>query len=127
MNTQKVYRIVLHVSYTTIAFKQKLHLQRNVSKPPFHVVGYTRGLHETMVLEPWTDRELIPIHSKIGNVRVIKSRRMRWAGRVACVGDRRGLYRVLVGRPEGERAIGRLRYRWEDNIKTCYKKRSGKI
>jgi len=71
MNTQKVYRIVLHVSYTTTAFKQKFHLQRNVSKPPFHVVGYARGLYETTVLEPWTGRDLIPIHSKIINVRVI--------------------------------------------------------
>ena len=58
---------------------------------------------------------------------MVKSRRMRWAGRLACVGDRRGLYRVLVGRPDGERPIGRPRCRWEDNIKTRYKKRSGKM
>ena len=104
INTQMVYRVVLHVSYTT-AFKQKLHLQRNVSKPPFHVVGYTRNLYETTVLEPWTGRDLIPIHSKISIVRVSKSSRMRWTGNAECVGDRRGVYRVLVGRPEGKRLI----------------------
>jgi hypothetical protein len=41
---------------------------------------------------------------------------MRWAGHVACVGERRGAYRVLVGKPEGNRSLGRPKYRWEDNI-----------
>ena len=50
-------------------------------------------------------------------MRVIKSRRMRWAGHVACMGERRGVYRVLVGKPEGNRPLGRLTRRWEDNIK----------
>jgi hypothetical protein len=50
-------------------------------------------------------------------VRVIKSRRMRWAGHVARLGEGRGVYRVLVGRPEGKRSLGRPRRRWEDNIK----------
>jgi len=49
-------------------------------------------------------------------VRVIKSR-MRWAGHVARMGDRRGVYRVLVVKPEGKRSLGRPRRRWEDNIK----------
>ena len=47
---------------------------------------------------------------------VIKSR-MRWAGYVARKGERRGVYRVLVGKPEGKRSLGRPRHRWEDNIK----------
>jgi hypothetical protein len=42
---------------------------------------------------------------------------MRWARHVACVGEKRGAYRILVGRPEGRRPLGRLRRRWEDNIK----------
>jgi len=42
---------------------------------------------------------------------------MRWAGHVACMGERRGVYRVLVGKPEGNRPRGRPRRRWEDNIK----------
>ena len=50
-------------------------------------------------------------------VRVIKSRRMRWAGHVACMGGERGVYRVLVGKPEGKRPMGRPRRRWEDNIR----------
>ena len=50
-------------------------------------------------------------------VRVINSRRMRWAGHVARMGKRRGVYRVLVGKPEGKRPPGRPRRRWEDNIK----------
>jgi len=50
-------------------------------------------------------------------VRVVKSRRVRWAGHVARMGVRRGVQRVLVGKPEGKRPLGRPRRRWEDNIK----------
>ena len=49
--------------------------------------------------------------------RLIKSRRKRWAGHVACIGERRGIFHVLVGKPEGKRPLGRLRRRWENNIK----------
>jgi len=51
-------------------------------------------------------------------VQVIKSRRMRWAGHVARMGEERGMYRVLVGKPEGKRPSGRPRHRWVDNIRT---------
>jgi hypothetical protein len=47
----------------------------------------------------------------------MKSRRMRWAGRIALLGERRGMYRDLVGKPRGKRPLGRPRRRWEDNIK----------
>jgi len=47
----------------------------------------------------------------------MKSRRMRWAGHVAYIGERRGVYRVLVWKPEGKRPLGRSRPRREDNIK----------
>ena len=50
-------------------------------------------------------------------VRVIKSRRMRWAGHVAHMEEGRGVYKVLLGKPEGKRPLGRPRHRWEDNIK----------
>jgi hypothetical protein len=50
-------------------------------------------------------------------VRVLKSRRMRWAGHVARMGEKRGAHRVLVGKPEGKRPLGRPRLRWEDSIK----------
>ena len=50
-------------------------------------------------------------------VRVIKSRRMRWAGHVARMGEERGVHKVLVGKPEGKRPLERPRYRWVDNIR----------
>jgi hypothetical protein len=50
-------------------------------------------------------------------IRVIKARRMRWAGHVALMGEVRGAYNILVERPEGGRPLGRPRRRWEDNIK----------
>ena len=50
-------------------------------------------------------------------VRVIKSRRMRWVGHVALMGEERGTYRVLVGKPEGKRPLGRPRRRWVDKIR----------
>ena len=48
---------------------------------------------------------------------VIKSRRVRWAGHEACMGERRGIYRVLVGKPEGKRPLGRPRHEWGNNNK----------
>jgi len=50
-------------------------------------------------------------------MRVVKSRRVKWAGHVARMGEGRGVYRVLVGKPDGKRPLGRPRHRWEDNIK----------
>ena len=53
----------------------------------------------------------------IYKMRVVKSRQMRWAGHVARMGEDRGVHRVLVGKPEGKRPLGRPRRRWEDIIK----------
>ena len=50
-------------------------------------------------------------------MRVVKSRRMRWTGHVARMGEDRGVQRVLVGKPEGKKPLGRPKHRWEDNIK----------
>ena len=61
--------------------------------------------------------ELNDLYCSPNIVRVIKSRRMRWAGHVARMGKRRGAYRVLVGKREGGRPLGRHRHRWKDNIK----------
>ena len=61
--------------------------------------------------------ELNDLYCSPDIVRVIKSRRMRWAGHVARMGERRGVYRVLVGKPEGRRPLVRPRLSWEDNIK----------
>jgi hypothetical protein len=60
--------------------------------------------------------ELHSLYSSPNFVRVFKSRKMRWAGLVACMGEGRAVYRVLVGRPGGKRPLGRPRRRWEDNI-----------
>jgi hypothetical protein len=61
--------------------------------------------------------ELHSLYSSPNIVRVIKSRRMRWAVQVARMGEGKGLYIALVERPEGKRPLGRPRHRWEDNIK----------
>jgi hypothetical protein len=59
----------------------------------------------------------VSLYSSPNIVRVIKSRRIRWAGHVARMVEGRGVYRVLVGRHEEKRPLGRPRRRWEDNIK----------
>jgi hypothetical protein len=63
------------------------------------------------------NEELNDLYSSPNIIRVIKSRRMRWAGHVACMGEKRGAYRILVGRPEGRRPLERPRRRCKDNIK----------
>jgi len=73
------------------------------------VMGEWRRLH---------NKELNDLHSSPNIVQVIKSRSMRWAGHVAGMGKERGVYRVLVGKPEGKRPLGRPRRRWVDNIRT---------
>ena len=63
------------------------------------------------------DEELSDLYSLPNIVRVVISRRMRWAGHVARLGEGRGVHRVLVGKPEGKRPLAMPRRRWEDNIK----------
>jgi len=63
------------------------------------------------------NEELKGLYSSPNIVRVIKYRRIRWAGHVARMGEGKGVYRVLVGKPEGKRPLGRPRHRWEDNIR----------
>jgi hypothetical protein len=61
--------------------------------------------------------ELNDLYSSPNIIRVINSRRMRWAGHVARIGEKRGAYSILVGRPEGRPPLGRPARRWEDHIK----------
>ena len=63
------------------------------------------------------NEELNDLYCSPNIVRLIKSRRMRWAGHVARMEEGRGVHKVLVGKPEGKRPLGRPRRRWEDNIK----------
>ena len=72
------------------------------------VPGESRKLHS---------EELNDLYCLPNIVRVIKSCRMRWAGHVARMSERKGIYIVLVRKPEGKRLLGRRRRRWEDNIK----------
>jgi hypothetical protein len=72
------------------------------------VTGEWRRLH---------NEELDDLYSSPIIIRVTKSRRMWWAGHVARMGEGRGAHRILVGRPEGRRPLGRPWRRWEDNIK----------
>jgi hypothetical protein len=62
--------------------------------------------------------ELHILYSFPNIIRQIKSRRMRWAVHMACMGEKRNVYRVLMGKPEGKRPLGRPRHRWEDGIRT---------
>ena len=78
------------------------------------------GPRRDEVTEEWRrlhNEELNDLYCSPNIVRVIKSRRMRWAGHVARMGEERGMYRVLVGKPEGKRPLGRPRRRWVDNIR----------
>jgi hypothetical protein len=72
------------------------------------VTGEWRKLH---------NEELNDLYTLPNIVRVVKSRRMRWAGHVARIGEERGVHRVFVVKPEGKWPLGRPRRRWEDNIK----------
>jgi hypothetical protein len=78
------------------------------------------GPRRDEVTEEWRrlhNVDLNDLYSSPNIVRVIKSRRMRWAGHVARMGKERGVYRVLVGKPEERRLLGRPRRRWVDNIR----------
>jgi hypothetical protein len=72
------------------------------------VTGGWRKLH---------NEELHNLYSSPSIIRIIKSRRMRWAGYVARMGEKSNVYRLLVGKPEGKRLLGRPRFMWIDNIK----------
>jgi hypothetical protein len=74
------------------------------------VTGGWRKLH---------NEELHNSYSSPSIIRMIKSRRMRWSGHVAHTGENRNAYRILVGKPEGKRSLGRPKRRWEHNIVTC--------
>jgi hypothetical protein len=63
------------------------------------------------------NEELHNLYCSPSIFRMIKSRRTRWAGHVALLGEKRNAYRILVGTPEGKRPLGSPRLRWEDNIK----------
>jgi hypothetical protein len=110
----KIYRILPVVLYgceswslTLRVFENRV-LRRIFGPKKVEVTGEWRRLH---------NKELYVLYSSPNIIRVIKSRKLRWAGHVARMGERSGAYRALVEKPEGRRSLGRPRRRWEDNIK----------
>jgi hypothetical protein len=91
-----------------LSFFENRVLRRIFGPKRDEVTGEWRKLH---------NEELNDLYCSPNIVRVIKSIRMRWAGPVGRMGDGKVVYRVLVGKPEGKRTLGRHRRRWEDNIK----------
>jgi hypothetical protein len=89
-------------------FSYKLHHVIVTLPRKDEVTGKWRKLHND---------ELNGLYSSPYIVRMIKSRKMSWVGHVARMGERRGVYRVLVGKPKGKRPLGRRRRRWVDSIK----------
>ena len=83
-------------------------LRRIFGPKKFELRGEWRKLHNEELNDPYCSFIIF---------RMIKSRRIRWAGNVARMGVRIGVCRILVGKPEGKRPFGRPRCRWEDNIK----------
>ena len=75
------------------------------------VTGELRKLHNEKLNDPYSSPSIF---------RVIKPITMRWAGHVARMGERRGVYRILVGKPEGKRPFGSPRHRWEDNSRVDF-------
>jgi hypothetical protein len=98
----EIWSLALREEHRLRVFENKV--LRRIFGPKMEEDGSRRKLHND---------ELHSLYSSPNIVRVIKSRRMRWAGHVACVGEGRGVYRVLVGRPEVKRPLGRPRRRWD--------------
>jgi hypothetical protein len=83
-------------------------LRRIFERKRDEMTGGCRKLHKD---------ELRDLYSSPSIIRLIKSRRMRWAGHVARMREKRNAYRIFVGKPEGKRPLGRPRRRWVDNIR----------
>jgi hypothetical protein len=116
----KIYRtvilpVVLYGCETWSLTLREEHRLRVFENRVLRISGPKRG--EDGSWRKFHDDELHNLYSSPNIVRVIKSRKMRWAGHVARMEEGRGVYRLLVGRPEGRRPLGRPRCRWKDNIK----------
>jgi len=101
------WSLILREERTLRVFENRV-LRRIFGPKGDKITGKWRKLH---------NEELNNLYSSPNIVQVIKSRRIRWVGHVARMGEGRGVYRVLVGKPEGRRPLGRPSRRWEDNIR----------
>jgi len=118
----KIYRTVILpvVLYGCETWSLTLREERKLSVFENMVLRRMFGPRRDEVMREWRrlhNEELNDLYSSPNIVRVIKSTRMRWAGHVARIGEERGVYSVLVGKPEGKRPMGRPRRRWVDNIR----------
>jgi hypothetical protein len=108
MKTMKsILSLTLREEHRLRVFENRV-LRRIFGPKRDEVTGKWRKLH---------NEQLHNLYSSPNIIRMIKSRRMRWAGHVARMGEKRNSYRILVGKPEGRRPLGRPRRRWVDNIK----------
>ena len=116
MSSNNVGHLITRIITTLQHFATLHHTSLNNTSlhlSTLHFLSFT--LHYPLI---WLNPFTFPIVLFRPNiVRVIKSRRMRWAGHVARMGEERGAYRVLVVKPEGKRPLGRPRRRWVDNIR----------
>ena len=116
----KIYRTIILpvILYWCETWSPTLREERRLSVFENRVLRRIFGSKRVEVTGEWRklhNEELNDVYSSPNIVRVIKSRRMRWAGHVAHMGERRGVYRVLVGKSEGKRPLRKSRRRWEDN------------
>jgi hypothetical protein len=98
----KIYTTIIWIVFENGVLRRIFGLKRD------EVTGEWRKLH---------NGEVRDLYSSPSIIRIIKSRRMRWAGHVARMGEKMNAYRLLVGKPEGKRPLGRPRRRWVDNIR----------
>jgi hypothetical protein len=103
----KTWPLTLREEHRLRVFENSV-LRRIFGPKRDEVTGEWRNLH---------NEELHNLYSYPDIIRQVKSRRMRWAGHVAHMGEKRKVYKVLVGKPEGKRPLGRPRRRWEDGIR----------
>ena len=118
----KIYRTIILpvVSYGWETWSLTLREERKLRVFENKVLRRIFGPRRDEVTGEWgrlRNEKLNDLYSSPNIVRVIKSRRMRWAGHVARMGEERGAYRVLVRKPDGKRPLGRPRLTWVDNIR----------
>jgi hypothetical protein len=104
----ETWPLTLKVEHILRVFENRV-LRRLFRPKRDGVTGEWRELH---------NEELRELYSSPSIIRIIKSRRMRWAGHVARIGEKRKAFRLLVGKPEGKRSLRIPRHRWVDIIKT---------
>jgi len=122
-----IYRTIIFpvVLYGCETWSLTLMEERRLSVFENRVLRRVFGPKRDEVTREWRklhNEELYNLYSSPNIVRVIKSRRMGWTGHVARMGEGRGVYSVLVGKPEGRRPLGRPRRKWEDNIRMDLRK-----